>query len=405
MNERLKNGLVNLGLVVASVVVFFVIAEGYFAVFDPQLNPQTPQIQPTEGEANNSFHFYQYDEMLGWVPKPNAEGIYAMSDSKTQIEINSKGIRDKSYDYKKPEGIKRIVVLGDSFTWGYGVEEKNIFTEILEDELFKNIQVINMGVSGYGSDQELLFLEEEGIMYNPDLVVVAFYVGNDITNNINSIQYNHPKPMYVLDDEDNKLILTNTPVPQKEEWLEVKNNDNVTILLSFKRFMSHHSHAYAFISDRIVSSPNLLNLFKKIGIADKRTTPMGEAVLKHRLELDPYGWNLTKAILKEIDTVAKANNAKTFVIIIPTREQVNKNWDSEINGALVDFGKESNIPVLDLLPEFREHAKNGEQLYFKIDGHWNANGHKLAAELIYDKLVEEELVPLGGEQQWVNSER
>ena len=399
MNERLRNGLVNLGLMVASVVVFFVIAEGYFVVFNPQLLQTS--IQATEGEANNSFHFYQYDEMLGWVPKPNAEGIYAMSDSKTQIEINSKGLRDQDYDYKKPEGIKRIVVLGDSFTWGYGVEEKNIFTEILEDELLKNIQVINMGVSGYGNDQELLFFKKDGIRYNPDLVVVAFYVGNDIINNINTVQYNHPKPMYVLDDEDNKLILTNIPVPQKEEWIEKKEEwieeDNVTLFLSFKRFMAHHSHVYAFISDRIVSSPNLLNLFKKIGIADKRTMPRGEQVLKRQLELNPYGWNLTKAILKEIDTVAEANNAKTFVVIIPTREQVYKNWDSEINGALVDFCKESNIPVLDLLPEFRKHAQNGEQLYFKIDRHWNANGHKLAAELIYDKLIEEQLIPLGGE--------
>jgi len=398
MNERLRNGLVNLGLVMASVVVFFVIAEGCFAVFDPQLLQTS--LQATEGEANSSFHFYQYDEMLGWVPKPNAEGIYVMSDSKTQIEINSKGMRDKSYDYKKPEGIKRIVVLGDSFTWGYGVEEKNIFTEILEDELLKNIQVINMGVSGYGNDQELLFLKKDGIRYDPDLVVVAFYIGNDITNNINTAQYNHPKPMYVLDNEDNKLILTNIPVPQKEEWMEVevKNNDNVTLLLFFKRFMAHHSHAYAFISDRIVHSQNLLNLFKKIGIADKRTMPRGEQALKHQLELNYTGWELTRAILKEIDTVVKTNNAKTFVVIIPTREQVSKNWDSEINGALVDFGKENNITVLDLLPEFREHAQSDEQLYFKIDGHWNANGHKLAAELIYDKLVEEELIPLGGEQ-------
>ena len=126
-----------------------------------------------------------------------------------------------------------------------------------------------------------------------------------------AIDHGLPRPLFVL-NESNKLILTNVPVPQKEE-------ENVTLFLSFKRFMAHHSHAYAFISDRIVSSPNLL--FKKIRIADKRTMPRGEQVLKRQLELNPYGWNLTKAILKEIDTVAEANNAKTFVVIIPTREQ------------------------------------------------------------------------------------
>lgn len=307
----------------------------------------------------------------------------------TQIRINSKGLRDQEYEYKKPDGIKRVVVLGDSFTWGYGVEEYERFTEVLEDTLLENWQVINLGNPAYGNDQELLIFENEGVKYNPDLVVVAFYM-NDIMDNLAIGDHDMPRPLFVLND-DNKLILTNVPLPRKGEDNDDNVKENVTLFLSFRRFMSHHSHAYSFISDRIVSSPDLLNFFKKIGIADKRTTSRGKYGFNH------YNWNLTKAILKEIDAVAKTNNAKTMIVIIPTREQVYKNRDLEINGALIDFGKESNIPVLDLLPEFREHAKNSEQLYFKIDRHWNANGHKLAAELIYDKLIEEQLIPLGGE--------
>ena len=391
MNEKLRNGLVNMGLMAISVVVFFVILEGYFAVFNPQLTPQLNQ------NRDNEFTFYQYDETLGWKNKPNAEGILKMPDSTTHIKINSKGLRDRSYGYKKPEGVMRIVVLGDSFTWGYGVEDKERYTEILEEGLLENIQVINMGVTGYGTDQEFHTLKNEGVKYNPDLVIIAFQIGTDIADNTHTVRYTYPKTMFVLDN-NNKLTLTNVPVPQKEEWMkrwEVKNNDNdnVTLFLSFRRFMAHHSHAYVFIADRIVSSPNLLNLFKKIGIADKMTLPRGAYGFCHY----HYNWNLTKAVLKEIDTVAKTNDAKTFIVIVPTREQVNKNFDSELNGALVDLGKENNITVLDCLPEFRKHAQNGEQLYFEIDGHWNANGHKLAAELIYDKLIEEQLIPLGGE--------
>jgi lysophospholipase L1-like esterase len=327
--------------------------------------------------------------MLGWADKPNIEGVHVQKEWKTQIRINSKGLRDQDYDYKKPEGINRIVVLGDSFTWGYGVEEYERFTEVLEDTLLENCQVINTGVCGYGNDQQLLFLKNEGVKYNPDLVVVAFFVGNDILNNLGNIN----KPLFVL-NEDIKLILTNVPVPRKGEDNDDNVKEIVTVFLSFNRFMAHHSHAYVFIADRIVSSPNLLNLFKKIGIVDvslMTSRSYGFYGFNH------YNWNLTKAILREIDAVAKTNNAKTMIVIIPTRILVNKNWDSEINGALVDFGKENNIAVLDLFPEFREHAKNGEQLYFKMDGHWNANGHKLAAELIYDKLIEEQLISLGGE--------
>jgi lysophospholipase L1-like esterase len=385
MNERLRKGLLNLGLVVASVVVFFVIAEGYFAVFNPQIQP----IEGVEDNFTSWGDFFQYDEMLGWADKPNIEGVHVQKEWSTQIRINSKGLRDQEYEYKKPDGIKRVVVLGDSFTWGYGVEEYERFTEVLEDTLLENWQVINLGNPAYGNDQELLIFENEGVKYNPDLVVVAFYM-NDIMDNLAIGDHDMPRPLFVLND-DNKLILTNVPLPRKGEDNDDNVKENVTLFLSFRRFMSHHSHAYSFISDRIVSSPDLLNFFKKIGIADKRTTSRGKYGFNH------YNWNLTKAILKEIDAVAKTNNAKTMIVIIPTREQVYKNRDLEINGALIDFGKESNIPVLDLLPEFREHAKNSEQLYFKIDRHWNANGHKLAAELIYDKLIEEQLIPLGGE--------
>lgn len=398
MNEKLRNGLLNLGLVVASVVVFFVILEGYFAVFDPQIQ----STEEVKGNFTSWRDFFQYDEMLGWADKPNVEGVHVQKEWNTQIRINSKGLRDQDYDYKKPEGIKRIVVLGDSFTWGYGVEEYERFTEVLENSLLENWQVINLGNPGYGNDQELLIFKNEGVKYNPDLVVVAFYM-NDIADNLAIGDHDMPRPLFVLDGDD-KLILTNVSFPRKGEDNDDNLEENVILFLSFKRFMAHHSHVYAFISDRIVHSQNLLNLFKKIGIADKRTMHRGEQALKHRIELNPHGWNLTRAILEEMDAVAKTNNSKTMIIIIPTREQVYKNWDSDINGALVDFGKENNISVLDLLPEFREHAKNGEQLYFKIDRHWNANGHKLAAELIYDKLIEEQLVPVGGEQQWANSE-
>ncbi len=146
---------------------------------------------------------------------------------------------------------------------------------------------------------------------------------------------------------------------------------------------------YQLISWQALSNPALLEVFKKIGIAHKETFARGGYT--------QYTWDLTKALLKEIDTAAKEKGAKTLIVIVPNKEQVYKHIDLKLNEMLVDFGKENNIPVLDCLPEFREHAKNGEQLYFEIDSHWNANGHKLAAELIYEKLIEEELIPLGGE--------
>jgi lysophospholipase L1-like esterase len=394
MNEKLRNGLVNAGLVVMSVVVFFAALEGYFVVFNPQI------------QAGSC----QYDEILGWEHKPNFDGIRVTKEFETHIKINSKGLRDKNYDYEKTDGIKRIVVLGDSMAEGAQVEENERFTEVLENSLLKNTQIINTGVSGYSNSQELLFLKNEGMKYNPDIVLVAFCISNDVRDNMENVTTWDPtqgRPVFILND--NELTLTNVPVPQKKE--------NVTLFLVFKRYMARHFHSYAFISTKISMNPNLLNFFKKIGIAGAiRENPPRKPDLYSNTCTPKlhYGWNLTKAILKEMNAVAKENNSKTLIVLIPSKEQVYKeNWDrikryytlndqnynlSKPNDVLVEFGEESDIPFLDLLPEFRKYAENDEQLYFKIDGHWNANGHKHAAELIYDKLIEEELILLGGER-------
>ena len=393
MNKKLRNGLLNLGLVVASVVVFFVIAEGYFAVFNPQIFDN-----PT---------FTQSDETLGWVNKPGVNVTIVAQEFQIPVKINSKGLRDREYDYKKPEGIKRIVVLGDSHTWGCGVEDEERFTEVLEDNLLKYFQVINMGVIGYGNDQELLTLKNEGVKYNPDIVIVAFSIQNDIRNNMKSIG----KPMFILNN-DNELILTNVPVSRKSDDADTQNN----LFVSFEKFLRKHSHAYNFLYGRLLSSPfgkNLMvNLLTKLGLAEEYGQYSCIFSNTYTPEVQ-YGWNLTKAILKEIDTVAKENNAKTLIVLIPMQIHVNAElWEKSVrqfglktsdynlskpNGILVEFSKENNIPVLDLFPEFRKHTESGEYLYFYNDGHLNSNGHKLAAELIYEKVIEEQLIPLGGE--------
>ena len=351
MNERLRNVLLNLGLVVASVVVFFVISEGYFAVFNPQIYE----------EQGGGLHHFQYDELLGWANRPNSETIFAMTgEFETHVNINSKGLRDREYDYDKPEGIKRIVALGDSYTWGFGVEANERFTEVLEDELLKNIQVINMGVSGYGNDQELLLLKNEGLKYHPDLVLVAF-CGNDPADNCNTHHSFYYKPLFIL-NENKELVLTNVPVPRNE----------LSLFESLKVYLYFHSHTIHFFGDRIMAG-------KYKFTKDQFIDPMNDRPVSTQER-----YNLTTAILKEIDTVAKTNNAKTLIVIVTV---LGRQRD-----ILAEFGKENNIPVLDL-----SESVAGEQLCLH-EGHWNAAGHKLVAELIYDKLIEEQLIPVGGDK-------
>ena len=79
----------------------------------------------------------------------------------------------REYDYEKPEGVYRIIILGDSYMFGNGVELENSLVELLRNK-FNNTEIINLGVPGYGIIQEYNYFMTEGIKYNQDLVVLHF---------------------------------------------------------------------------------------------------------------------------------------------------------------------------------------------------------------------------------------
>ncbi|MGB0579989.1 MAG: SGNH/GDSL hydrolase family protein [Limisphaerales bacterium] len=160
---------------------------------------QKPPIYVEEPDHEVSGQRYLFDPVLGWRNIPHFEA----STFGYPLSINSKGLRDREYPYEKPAGVKRILVLGDSFAWGYGVGDEHIFTEVLEEKLAGGEQkwdVINAGVSGYGTDQEYLFLKNEGLKYQPDVVLLAFYLRNDPVNNTGLVQYGLGKPCFTKGD-------------------------------------------------------------------------------------------------------------------------------------------------------------------------------------------------------------
>jgi len=175
---------------------------------------------------------HQFDERLGWSLKPLSQGNSHATGYKIEYRINSKGLRDDETTYEKPEGIFRIVLIGDSYTFGYGVPIEKHFSTLLEG-CFKNVEIINMGVDGFGIDQELLFLRSEGFRYEPDLVLafVPHYGGH---RHMHTERWGKGKPRFVLVKGD--LVLTNSPVAQKPLPL---------ILRKVHRWLLKHSNAYS----------------------------------------------------------------------------------------------------------------------------------------------------------------
>jgi hypothetical protein len=176
----------------------------------------------------------QFDELLGWSLKPLSYGSSSRTGYKIEYRINSKGLRDDETSYEKPEGTFRIVLLGDSLTFGFGVPIEKHFSTLLEG-YFRDVEVINMGVGGFGVDQELIRLQTEGFRYEPDLVLA--YVGHyGNRRHMYTKRFGKKKPRFVL--VDGHLVLENSPVVDSSARLKS----------AFRRnghsFLVKHSKAY-----------------------------------------------------------------------------------------------------------------------------------------------------------------
>lgn len=150
----------------------------------------------------------QFDPRFGWSLRPFSKGTSRRTGYAITYRINSHGLRDQETSFEKPDNIFRIVLLGDSNSFGYGVPIEKHFSMLLEG-YFRNVEVINMGVSGFGVDQQLLFLREKGFRYHPDIVLayVPHYANN---RHMHTTRFGKEKPKFTRNE--GQLVLVNAPV-------------------------------------------------------------------------------------------------------------------------------------------------------------------------------------------------
>ena len=294
----------------------------------PPIRFQSAPIYLEEPDHEITGQRYLYDETLGWKNIPSWES--ATFDRK--IAINSKGLRDREYPYEKPAGVFRILVLGDSFVWGYGVSNEETFTERLEQALTAEgaaIEVLNAGVSGWGTDQQLLYLESEGFKYSPELVVLAFFLYNDPENILNSRQYGLQKPIFV----NTNLQLANVPVPEPGASTEP---------LTFK------------------------------GNPLKLAVPLIDRMARE----------------------CRAHDAKLLVMKFGAYMfSAGQNGDFADRRFRELLEPVTGIARFDLDADLNRRGVTGEQLKAGRHKHWNATGHQWVADALRDNLAKQALLP------------
>jgi len=326
----------------------------------------------------------QYDPRLGYRLTPNTTGHLQSAEFDTHFRINASGLRmEREVPFEKPPGKRRVLLLGDSFTFGHGVNDRDRFGDKLES-LLDGVEVVNMGVWGTGTDQQLLLYEEQGVKYGADLVILCFFTEN-IQRNASSARLEGSgrlvgKPRFVL--REGKLVLTNVPVPeivpdegkQRRAWELRDDQLGGGIPLPFKRVLQHTA-LYELLRGRLAEP-----LYDFLGRQGNLLPEYDET----REE-----WKVTRALLERLAAEVRLNGSAFLLVVVPLPPQVTRNHvDDRPHRMIRAMGEADKIPVLDLLPGLREAARAGRgTLYFPIDGHWTPAGHTVAAELIAEYLV------------------
>ncbi|NLF78200.1 MAG: SGNH/GDSL hydrolase family protein [Chloroflexi bacterium] len=324
--------------------------------------------------------FFEANPVMGHYHIPDRSGWQRTHEYDTYVKINAQGLRDRTYPYAKPAGVFRILILGDSFVEGFQVAQDATFEARLEAQLnageaMSPIEVINGGVSRYGTDNALAFLEHEGLKYEPDLVIYVFYP-NDVIDNIE-------KKLFDL-DSSGQLV---------QHRLDVAVTDQV------RGALYDVSYLYRLVlGTSIQLQQSMDNTLIK--------TAWGRVLPIYRAELLPReadAWTLTGALLDRMQASTSAAGAEWVIVCLPEIFQSEDVLWAEVEQTSETLRRDApNVDLaarlpegaywLDLLPVFRAHAQN-EALYYASDGHLNKAGHQLAADEIQAYLIEQELIP------------
>jgi hypothetical protein len=275
------------------------------------------------------------------------------------VRINSLGLRGPDTSLAKPTGTLRVLVLGDSFVFGVGVDEEHLLTSRLQ-ALFDarrqaKYEVLNLGISGYSTDQEYLLFQGLGARLHPDIVVLVA-CDNDFEGNTLDFAYQqYYKPYFTL-GPDGTLELRNSPVPQLDSAQQAR------------LWLGQHANVWNAVRTRRSDSRAgraLLDLFQ---VAVPRSSGVGQI-------------EITRALVAALHELASRVGAD-FVMFNTGHPREMTPLFQELRPRL----RREGIAFLGL----EEHLETARAAHpdahwdFGLDPHWNVDAHQLAADVVYN---------------------
>ena len=344
---------------------------------------------------------YGDDPITGWRLRPNASGWW-VSEGHAYVRINSVGMHDREYPLDKPADTVRIAVLGDSVTAAVQVDVRRNFTRVLEQRLAaceayrgKRVEVMNFGVPGFGTAQELLTFRHRALPYHPDAVILAFFTYNDVQNNHRALN----------------------PVDASKSPYFVLRGDQLVLDDSFRETLRRQLYgrlrdAFGDLVNRSRVAQLVADVFVR-RMVFRRATRQEAATLTTRFGEHPddliYGppdvpemreaWRVTEALILALFSEARSRGVKFWLVSLsqtpqhlppkPREDVVKRRGIKDLfypDRRLEEFARRHAIPALILAPRFAEYAARHDEPLSFGDGHYNEHGHRLVGDAIAERL-------------------
>ncbi len=349
-------------------------------------------------------NFYRYDLHTGAALRPGAAGWWR-EEGEAFVRINAKGMRDdREIPVEKTPEVFRIAILGDSYAEAFQVDVSKTFWRLLEEKLNscgfapgKRVEVLNFGVSGYSTAHELIALRERVKPFAPDLVLLAFLSGNDVRDNSQAIAGPYPRPYFHL---KNGRLTEDTTF--REQWI-------------FKLKSSLPWQWFQAVSDylRLIQ---LLNKVKNVA-GQPLSAPRSEGAVEE-IGLDDHiylskppqvweeAWQLTEALVTAVRDESLRQGARFLLVTLTNPGQVPPDPTAMRRHAqrigepdlfyperrMRALAQREGLDAVFLAEAFARHAAERKVYLHGFPntqlggGHWNEQGHRLAAEILAKHL-------------------
>jgi sugar phosphate isomerase/epimerase len=285
------------------------------------------------------------------------------------IRINSEGFRDREFVIPKAPGTYRILTLGDSFTWGAGLDVHETIPKQLEAKLNAGsetgrFEVINGAIPGYNTLEEMRLLKKRGLKYDPDMVLLIY--------NLNDIE---SKPD-VTRDESREHLSARPAQPgtmRNAGPYDVKHGLRGLVLT-----MEEHSRLVSFVV------PRLGTLLRRAGLLGAEVSWV-EKLFRGYTKENP-GWVESSESLREIARITRERGIRLVVAIYPLLVELDRYGGKDAHATVRAFLDELGVDCIDLLEVFENRQGSSFWVNF-ADSHPNAEAHRMVTERIHQAIL------------------